>query len=288
MTIEKLAISVTLHYIDNKWELTERVLCTSEWDSSLRKTADNIKPVIISVLRKFGIDEFYSKLVYVTDRGANIVAALRAVTRLSCAAHILNTVLSTTFTKLSQEDVYGEEVTTMIDSAKSLVTYFKQTNLQARLKKTLKASVETRWNSQHTMLESISSQYEDIRTLLEERGEVGRLTNLDAEALSDIVAFLGRFKEATKALEASKTPTLHLTVVWYERIRRHLQASSTDSMTISSLKEKCLSILQEKFDIHPLHRLAMFLHPKLKSMKLLADSSEVANVHNETRRLVKG
>lgn len=118
--------------------------------------------------------------------------------------------------------MYGEEVTAIIDSAKSLVTYFKQSNLQARLKKTLKNSVETRWNSLHTMLESISSQYEDIHTLLEERGEVDRLTNLDEEVLSDFVAFLERFKEATKALEASKNPTLHLTIVWYERIRRHL------------------------------------------------------------------
>lgn len=45
-------LCVTLHYINNKWELIERVLCTSEWDSSLRKTADNIKPAIISALRK--------------------------------------------------------------------------------------------------------------------------------------------------------------------------------------------------------------------------------------------
>lgn len=65
-----------------------------------------------------------------------------------------------------------------------------QSNLQTRLKKTLKTSVETRWNSLHTMLESISSQYEDIRTLLEERGEVDRLTDLDKEALSDTVTFL--------------------------------------------------------------------------------------------------
>lgn len=100
--------------------------------------------------------------------------------------------------------------------------------------------------------------------------------------------FLGRFKEATKALEASKTPTLHLTIVWFERIRRHLSPSPTDSMAISALKEKSLAILQEKFEVHPLHRLAMFLHPKLKSLKLLADIDEVANVHSETRRLVKG
>lgn len=54
----------------------------------------------------------------------------------------------------------------------------------------LKASVETYWNSQHIMLAFISSQYEDIRTHLEERQEVARLTNLNEEALTDIVAFL--------------------------------------------------------------------------------------------------
>ena len=164
-------LCVTLHYINQKWELTERVLCTSEWDSTLHKTADNLRPAITQALRKYSLDEFFSKLVYVTDRGANIVTALRTVTRLSCAAHILNTVLHTTLGKPAEDDIFAEEVSALIESAKSLVTYFKQTNLQNRLKRTLKASVETRWNSLHTMLESISSQYEDVRALLEERGE---------------------------------------------------------------------------------------------------------------------
>ncbi|KAI4811469.1 hypothetical protein KUCAC02_014374 [Chaenocephalus aceratus] len=159
----------TIHYINSKWELVERVLSTSEWDSTLRKTSDNIKPAIIQALRRYSIEDFFTKLVYVTDRGSNIVAALRSVTRLSCAAHILNTVLYTTIGKPSQEDAFGEEVTTLVTGAKSLVTYFKQTSLQNRLKKTLKASVETRWNSVHTMLESISCQYEDVRALLLER-----------------------------------------------------------------------------------------------------------------------
>ena len=150
------------------------------------------------------------------------------------------------------------------------------------------ASVETCWNSLHTMLESISSQYEDVRALLEERGEETRLSNLSTETLSDVVAFLARFKDATKALEASKTPTIHLTAVWLERLRRHLQLSSCDSSTLSSLKAKCLKILNDKFELHLLHKLAMFLHPKLKSLKLLANQDEVMSVHNEAQRLVKG
>ena len=106
--------------------------------------------------------------------------------------------------------------------------------------------------------------------------------------MSDVVAFLARFKDATKALEASKTPTIHLTAVWLERLRRHLQLSSCDSSTLSSLKAKCLKILNDKFELHLLHKLAMFLHPKLKSLKLLANQDEVMSVHNEAQRLVKG
>ncbi|KAJ4937907.1 hypothetical protein JOQ06_002536 [Pogonophryne albipinna] len=193
---------------------------------------------IIQALRRYSIEDFFTKLVYVTDRGSNIVAAPRSVTRLSCAAHILNTVLYSTIGKPSQEDAFGEEVTTLVTGPKSLVTYFKQTSLQNRLKKTLKASVETRWNSVHTMLESISCQYEDVHALLLERGEEGRLNDLSEDTLKAMVMFLQRFKEATKALEASKTPTLHLTAVWLDRLKRHLQPSSTDNLTFSSLKAK--------------------------------------------------
>lgn len=102
------------------------------------------------------------------------------------------------------------------------------------------------------------------------------------------MAFLARFKEATKALEASKTPTIHLTAVWLERLRRYLQQCSTDSMTLSSMKEKCLRVLNDKFQLHPLHKLAMFLHPKLKSLKLLTSDADIMGVHNEARRLVEG
>lgn len=69
------------------------MLSTSEWDSMLRKTAENIKPAIIQALRRYGIEEFFSKLVYVTDRGSNIVAALRTVTRLNCAAQRVSLLL---------------------------------------------------------------------------------------------------------------------------------------------------------------------------------------------------
>lgn len=59
-------------------------------------------------------------------------------------------------------------------------------------------------------------------------------------------------------------------------------------MTLSSLKEKCLKVLDDKFQLHPLHKLAMFLHPKLKSLKLLSSEADITGVHSEARRLVEG
>lgn len=43
-------LCVSLHYINRKWELIERVLCTSQWNNKLRKTAENVKAAIINAL----------------------------------------------------------------------------------------------------------------------------------------------------------------------------------------------------------------------------------------------
>lgn len=70
-----------------------------KWNKEIHKTADNIKAAIINALNKFGLDEFFMKLVCVMDRETNLVAAYHTITRLSCSAHIFKTVLSTTLSK---------------------------------------------------------------------------------------------------------------------------------------------------------------------------------------------
>ncbi|KAM3594205.1 uncharacterized protein V6R79_004120 [Siganus canaliculatus] len=53
------------------------------------------------------------------------------------------------------------------------------------------------------------------------------------------------------------------------------------------MKEKCLKVLEDKFHLHLLHKLAMFLHPKLKSLRLLSHEADTTGVHNEARRPIK-
>lgn len=110
----------------------------------------------------FGIDRslLIGRVVFVTDRGANIVAALRGYTRLNCNAHILNIILSSAFAP----DVLAKtpELSELLTSAKKMVMYFKHSGQQNSLKTSLDQSIETRWN----MMDSIMQQYEEISTLL--------------------------------------------------------------------------------------------------------------------------
>jgi len=53
----------------------ERVIATQEFDPDLRHTAFNIQQVATAILTEFGID--LSKAVFVTDRGANVLAAMK-------------------------------------------------------------------------------------------------------------------------------------------------------------------------------------------------------------------
>lgn len=106
------------------------------------------------------------KIVFVSDQGSNIKAALRSYHWILCSAHILNTVLRHTFSTKDAEVDAIEDVLELIDYCKDLVAYLKRTGVVASLKHTVNQECEVRWKSKVTMLESIHKQYQDIRELL--------------------------------------------------------------------------------------------------------------------------
>ncbi|KAL1249344.1 hypothetical protein QQF64_020349 [Cirrhinus molitorella] len=88
----------TGHFINDDWKLESRVISTAEFDSALKKTAHNIHEQIITELHDFGIEPAHmSKVMFVSDQGANIKAALRSYKWMPCTAHVINIVLKHTF-----------------------------------------------------------------------------------------------------------------------------------------------------------------------------------------------
>ena len=67
------------------------------------------------------------------------------------------------------------ELSELLTNAKKMVKYFKHSGLQNSLKKSLKQSIETRWNSNYDMLDLILQQHEEISTLLLSNNQYERI-----------------------------------------------------------------------------------------------------------------
>ncbi|GAU90430.1 hypothetical protein RvY_02846-1 [Ramazzottius varieornatus] len=143
--------------------------------------------------------------------------------RVSWACHMLNTCLQNSVNrkpnsqfKLSDE---GVPISTLIQSCKSLVTYCKQAYLSRRLSVAPVQAVETRWNSNLDMLDSFIRLYPELEDILQERDERNRLPG----PVDFLRAVASRpLKTATLALESSSSPTIHLVVPYFIKIRAHV------------------------------------------------------------------
>ena len=82
---ETLRRTITGLWISEDWALVSRVICTEDFDSTQKKTGDNIHRAIVTILLDLDIGR--NMVTFTTDRGANMIAALRTDERLDCIAH---------------------------------------------------------------------------------------------------------------------------------------------------------------------------------------------------------
>ena len=212
--------AVTIHWVDEDGQLRSRVLSTQEFPSSLPKTGVNIKQHLTEIFDSFGISPaMLQRVVFTTDRGSNIVYALRDDERIDCINHVLNRVIQHAL----EVKHAPKALTTLITAVKELVRFVKKSSLQDLLKKTLKQSCATRWNSIYYMLMSVLEAYDDLRTLLalHKSNELHRLTAIPMDLLKEVVDFLGEFAAVTKACEGQSEPTLHLVIPKMARLKKH-------------------------------------------------------------------
>lgn len=204
--------TLSAHYINEDWELTASVLATREFPDDI-KTGENILKAVIDVLKEFQIEHKLENGFMVTDNGANVVKAFRSYKRLSCACHNIN---------LLMEDVLNkdpiEDIKILICESKKIVEFFKRSQLNTKLTKSLKQHVKTRWNSIFIMLQSIDESYKEMQDILNKRGELYRLGKIDQDLLKKVLKFLEIFKECSERLSSDSVPTINETVLVFEKI----------------------------------------------------------------------
>ncbi|XP_061827849.1 zinc finger protein 618-like [Nerophis lumbriciformis] len=159
----------------------------------------------------------------------------------------------------------------MIDYCKELVAFLKRTGAVAGLKHTVNQECDVRWNSKVLMLESIQKQYQDIRELLRSKDQQHRLDGIHQDQLAHLIEFLTLFKSAISELEGEHHPTVQMVLLWFFKLKKHCEPKFGDPPYMKILRSRTSALLDEKMHPTATHKIATFLHPKFKSLKMLAE-----------------
>lgn len=153
-------MAITCHYATSDFILVGKTLTTAAFPAEDAKTGKNIRWEIVNLLvNRFGLDPLsLSRIVWVTDKGSNIIKALEPYKRLSGMDHLINTVLRHGLgTDALSEN--APDIGETISAAKTLVRYIKQSGLAAQLSKTVLQMGDTRFSTVYLTLKSVQDIY---------------------------------------------------------------------------------------------------------------------------------
>ncbi|XP_060855262.1 E3 SUMO-protein ligase ZBED1-like [Metopolophium dirhodum] len=251
-------LTVTCHFIDKDYKMHCTVLSTNKMD--INYTSENIATEINLIIKDWDI---VSKVVtIVTDNASSMIKACQIlkIRHLPCFAHTLNLVV--------QDSLKLKEVDHVIKKCKSLVTYFKSSNIathkliteqENQNKKPLKViqEVPTMWNSMYHMIKRILELKNDITIVLLRMPNAPTVLNLeDSLVLQDLIEILSCFDDATKKVSGNYV-TISLIIPLVYGIYNHLinlQPSTSEGKSI--LQKTVESVTTRLFNYEEQTRIA--------------------------------
>lgn len=96
------------------------------------------------------------------------------------------------------------------------------------------------------------------------------LSSAEQSEISLLIDFLSVFKEETEKLEAENSPTLQYYLLSYYRLRKHCLPNDLDHDGMRNLRQRAYNLLEQKFVPDKLHKIATFLWPQFRNLKMLS------------------
>lgn len=94
---------------------------------------------------------------------------------------------------------------------------------------------------------------------------------MDQEKINQLISFLNAFKNETDKLQQENQPSVHLVLLSYCRLLKHCKHLDTDTHEVKGLKTKAEHLIKEKFKPQLVHKIATFLWPPFKHLKMLTE-----------------
>lgn len=271
-------LAITSHFYGNQMSLCDQLIAMPPLEPGQKKDANFIKRVLKLFLEERGIPFDAEKLIFVTDRGANIKKALDVSTRINCFPHFINN----TVKHACKTDI----LETLLSACKKLVRYIKISGLNNEFEISIKCSVTTRFNSTLTMIESILLNWRKLNEILVQKNETQRLENIDFDILEQLKTFLEPFRYWSIFCETTLKPSLCNVWIGIDSIIKHCTSNENDDHLLAIMKVKALCYIEDKFVLHKFHRIATFLNPNYKGLRFssqalydltLSDTTELLN-----------
>ena len=252
-------MTITIHYLDeSKKKLMSRVIGSFEVEDKTGATTIN---EFKSHLREFGL-ESKVKLI-VTDNASSMKLAFNMLDWVSCAVHNISLVHKYAYGGADKSNSNPiPTITSLIITCKQIVTTMKKSGANKKLELTLKQEVETRWDSNYDMLQSILESYDELSKIQSVKDE---LKLVDKKILMELVELLKPIKELRLRLCCNDQPTFNPVTVTYDKILSIMKPTVSNSGPIRVLKDRFTKFTKEKFQVSRHHVIATFLTPSFKS-----------------------
>lgn len=304
-------ICLTIHYPDKEaGQISSRILACEQLEDH---SSDAIKSWFDRKRKQFKLED--KKLIMVTDNGANIKKAMNSSYYFSYACHNINLVVrylidNMKITHSNDSDRFNTQLTLhddeilmvsrqqhihislkeLIERCKLLVAYFKKSRMQSRLCTTLKQSVVTRWNSEYIMMNSIITNYDEIKPLLIEadKTEEYLFSAKEFEILVTLSDILKKFNDVTEHMSSQKKVTLPYVLIWHDHLKEFFAVDDKDLSISAKIKREISSAVDIKWKskLSSWHYIASFLDPRYKKLSFLKDASKTNETVDEVIDLV--
>lgn len=279
-------LGVTAHYIaieDCTARLHSRALKLFALDNvDGPKDAAFVHNTFSLILHEFDLYDSSHQIVFITDRGGNMVNSLDGYERNSCVDHFINNIV---------EHICGP-ITVLKSNVARIIKYLKVCGKASELSSHVSSSSPTRWNYVFCMFKSFLAVFDEIRPKIPDNREdlIGRFNAINKTTLKAVTDFLEIFRILTKEVEGDSYVTAVKVLPVIESLYQHLIVKSTDIALVKRMKEIGMSYFEEnKDEIVPIHcKNWVFFHPqfkKLTNFKTVDKTAVIASIQMQIEML---
>lgn len=213
-------------------QLVSRVLRLWPFDAELPKDADRVNEAMNEVLVEYDLLQHKGELIFMTDRGLNVINSLDGFSRFSCLIHFINNVTKAVCTY--------QPVSELQTRVTRLVKYLKSSGRSSAVEGSLKSYVSTRWNSFYQAADCFINVYDQIGDIIP-ISNTAMIQMFIAIRLDQLIAvrdFLRPFYLITKELEYDTEITRTKILPAFESISMHILPLVGDCALVKEMKRR--------------------------------------------------